>query len=41
MDGGGVLEKSVEKRITDVIDAELANIENFCQDLIKGKISVW
>jgi S-adenosylmethionine synthetase len=41
MDGGGALEKSVEKRIADVIDAELANIENFCQDLIKGKITLW
>jgi S-adenosylmethionine synthetase len=41
MDGGGALEKSVEKRITDVIDAELASIEDFCQKLIKGKITLW
>ncbi len=41
MDNGGALEKSVEKRIRDVIDAELANIEDFCQELIKGKITIW
>ena len=41
MDSGGSLEKSVEKRIRDVIDAELANIEDFCKELIKGKITVY
>ena len=41
MVSGGSLEKSVEKRIRDVIDAELANIEDFCKELIKGKITVY
>ncbi len=41
MGSGGSLEKSVEKRIRDVIDSELANIEDFCQELIKGKITVY
>ncbi|MGD9130012.1 MAG: methionine adenosyltransferase [Candidatus Bathyarchaeota archaeon] len=33
--------KSVQGRITEVIDAELATIENFCKKLAEGKISVW
>jgi S-adenosylmethionine synthetase len=41
MNDGAALEKSVEKRIKDVMDAELANIEDFCQKLIKGKIGIW
>jgi len=31
----------VQGRITEVIDGELANIEDFCKKLIYGKISVW
>ncbi|MCZ2808713.1 MAG: methionine adenosyltransferase [Candidatus Bathyarchaeota archaeon] len=31
----------VQGRITEVIDGELANIEDFCKQLIYGKISVW
>jgi S-adenosylmethionine synthetase len=31
----------VQSRITEVIDGELAEIENFCKQLIQGKISVW
>ncbi|UCC58906.1 MAG: methionine adenosyltransferase [Candidatus Bathyarchaeum sp.] len=41
MDSGSVLDNSVEKRIRDVIDAELANIEDFCQELIYGRITVY
>jgi len=31
----------VQGRITEVIDGELAEIEDFCKKLIYGKISVW
>jgi len=31
----------VQGRITEVIDGELANIEDFCKQLTYGKISVW
>jgi S-adenosylmethionine synthetase len=31
----------VQGRITEVIDGELAEIEDFCEQLIYGKISVW
>ncbi len=41
MSSGSVFDKRVEKRITEVIDAELANIEDFCQDLIYGRITVY
>jgi S-adenosylmethionine synthetase len=40
MNDGCSLEK-VQGRITEVIDGELANIEDFCKKLIYGKISVW
>ncbi len=40
MNDGCSLEK-VQGRITEVIDGELANIEEFCKKLIYGKISVW
>jgi len=33
--------KTVQGRISEVIDDELANIEDFCKQLIYGKISVW
>jgi len=33
--------KTVQSRITEVIDAELAEIEDFCKKLTYGKISVW
>jgi len=33
--------KAVQGRITEIIDGELAEIENFCKQLIYGKISVW
>jgi S-adenosylmethionine synthetase len=33
--------KKVQGRITEVIDGELANIEDFCKQLAYGKISVW
>ncbi|HDQ06144.1 MAG TPA: methionine adenosyltransferase [Candidatus Bathyarchaeota archaeon] len=38
---GASLDKKVQDRITEVIDGELAQIENFCKQLIQGKISVW
>jgi S-adenosylmethionine synthetase len=40
MNSGCSLEK-VQGRITEVIDGELANIEDFCKQLAYGKISVW
>ena len=33
--------KAVQGRITEVIDGELAEIEDFCKKLAYGKISVW
>jgi len=33
--------KNVQNRIVEVIDSKLANIEDFCKELIYGKISVW
>ena len=41
MNDGSVLDKKIQGRITEVIDAELANIEDFCEKLTYGKISVW
>jgi S-adenosylmethionine synthetase len=41
MNNGEVLDKSVHGRITEVIDGELANIEDFCEKLTYGKISIW
>ena len=41
MNNGAVLDKSVQGRITEVIDGELANIEGFCEKLAYGKISIW
>jgi S-adenosylmethionine synthetase len=41
MNDGAILDKKVQGRITEVIDAELANIEDFCKQLTYGKISVW
>jgi S-adenosylmethionine synthetase len=41
MNNGINLNKKIEDRIIDVIDIELANIEDFCEKLTYGKISVW
>jgi len=41
MNSGASLDNKVQGRITEVIDGELANIEDFCKKLIYGKISVW
>ena len=41
MNEGVTLDKRIQGRITEVIDAELANIEEFCEKLTYGKISVW
>jgi S-adenosylmethionine synthetase len=41
MNDGAVLDKKIQGRITEVIDAELATIEDFCEKLTYGKISVW
>jgi len=41
MNDGASLDNNVQGRITEVIDGELANIEDFCKKLIYGKISVW
>ncbi len=41
MNDGYSLDSKVQGRITEVIDAELANIEDFCKQLAYGKISVW
>jgi len=41
MNDGASLDSKVQGRITEVIDGELANIEEFCKKLIYGKISVW
>ena len=41
MNDGATLDKKIQSRITEVIDAELANIEDFCEKLTYGKISVW
>jgi len=41
MNDGAVLDKRIQCRITEVIDAELADIEAFCEKLTYGKISVW
>ncbi len=41
MNDGAKLDKKIQSRITEVIDAELANIEDFCEKLTYGKISVW
>ncbi len=41
MNDGASLDSKVQGRITEVIDAELANIEDFCKKLAYGKISVW
>ncbi len=41
MNNGKVLDKKIQNRITEVIDAELATIEDFCEKLTYGKISVW
>jgi S-adenosylmethionine synthetase len=40
MNDGAVLDKKIQGRITEVIDAELATIEDFCEKLTYGKISV-
>jgi S-adenosylmethionine synthetase len=40
MNSGTSLDE-VQGRITEVIDGELANIEDFCKKLTYGKISVW
>ena len=40
MNDGEALSK-VQGRITEIIDAELENIEDFCKKLTYGKISVW
>ena len=41
MNKGASLDNNVQGRITEVIDGELANIEEFCKKLAYGKISVW
>jgi S-adenosylmethionine synthetase len=41
MNDGSVYDKKIQGRVNEVIDAELANIENFCEKLTYGKISVW
>ncbi len=41
MNEGSVYDKKIQGRVNEVIDAELANIENFCEKLTYGKISVW
>jgi S-adenosylmethionine synthetase len=41
MNDGATLDKKIQSRINEVIDTELANIENFCEKLTYGKISVW
>jgi S-adenosylmethionine synthetase len=41
MNNGATLDKKIQSRINETIDAELANIENFCEKLTYGKISVW
>jgi S-adenosylmethionine synthetase len=41
MNEGSVYDKKIQSRVNEVIDAELANIENFCEKLTYGKISVW
>ena len=41
LNNGASLDKRIQGRITEVIDAELANIEDFCEKLTYGKISVW
>ena len=41
MNDGASLDSKVQGRITEVIDGELAEIEDFCKKLIYGKISVW
>jgi len=41
MNDGASLDNKVQGRITEVIDGELANIEDFCKQLTYGKISVW
>jgi S-adenosylmethionine synthetase len=41
MNEGSILDKRIQGRINEVIDAELANIEDFCEKLTYGKISVW
>jgi S-adenosylmethionine synthetase len=41
MNESSELTKSIQGRINEVIDAELANIEDFCEKLTYGKISVW
>ena len=41
MNKGSVYDKAIQGRVNEVIDAELANIENFCEKLTYGKIAVW
>ena len=41
MKDGSDVDKKTKARITEVIDAELATIEDFCEKLTYGKISVW
>ena len=41
MNEGAVLDKRIQGRITEVIDAQLASIVDFCEKLTYGKISVW
>jgi len=41
MNDGATLDKKIQSRINEVIDSELASIEDFCEKLTYGKISVW
>ena len=41
MNDGASLDSRIQGRINEVIDSQLANIEDFCEKLTYGKISVW
>jgi len=41
MNDDATLGKKIQERVTEVIDQQLATIEDFCEKLTYGKISVW
>jgi S-adenosylmethionine synthetase len=41
MNDDTTLDKKIQERVTEVIDQQLATIEDFCEKLTYGKISVW
>ena len=41
MNDDATLDKKIQERVTEVIDQQLATIEDFCEKLTYGKISVW